>query len=1310
MLLREVYEGRFKVPNEEIVLSQMLVGNMIRDDYESIENIVRLEKQGYNQILARVESQELRGPFKKGSYLLEAVVYDGTMAMTVKIFLQEEMKLKIGGYYAIAGNVEIDKFYKKSEEYIMMMDTICVWDFEEDEITDDAEVKRVELSTVGSYSQLISPTTGSDYVKRAHQLGHKAVAITDINAVQGFPEAYKTAKELDMKLLLGMKLNVVDDTMPIVYNANDNNIYEQDYTVYDVETTGFSVVDEYVIEIGATRFNSKGEVVASFQHFIKPPKPIPAHITDLTSITQEEIDNEGRDLESVIEEFHQFWQGSVLVAHNAHFDRDHLFVSYERCGREKPVLTMVDTLLISRMINTDLKTHNLKKLSSKYKVTLNSHHRADQDAQATGEIFFHMLEQLKEMDIQTFNDINKQLMVHGYHTSFFSGDCTIIAKNQAGLVSLYEVVSLAHSDFIGRTPMMPLSELQKHRENLIIGSGSEDSRIFDLALNKPIEQVREMAKFFDYIEIEPTEIASNMVLTHKVESENSIRRAWKTLIQVAKELGKPIIATGYTHYLDKEDRLPQHILMYNELAGRKHHARRGHDEDIYGYRHFRTTQEMMDGLDYIEDEKEKYEYVVTNSNKVADMCDKIQPIPDNLFPPDVPDADDRLDREAREKAHSIYGNPLPPYIQERLDRELNSIISHGYAVIYTISADLVRKSNSDGYLVGSRGSVGSSFAATMMGITEVNPLKPHYGCKDCHWSIFFDNEEIQSGYDLPLEFAQFFKSDMYKETTRKYFVEQFAEQFGAEEAMRIIKENPKGVCPKCGGDHMFKDGQDIPFETFLGFKGDKVPDIDLNFSGEYQSKAHGFVGENKEAFGLSEVYRAGTIGTVAEKTAIGYAKKYQEEHELLGKEGYNWTFAEVKRLANKIVGAKKTTGQHAGGIIVVPRGQTLNNFGGSQYPANKLDAQYKTTHYAFEFIHDSLCKLDILGHDDPTILRLLRDSTGIDPTTIDPTDPKVLKLFYEPETALEIDIGLLKAKTGTLSVPEFGTEFVQQMILDTKPKTFAELVKISGLSHGTDVWLNNAQDLIRDNVCEFKEIIGCRDDIMVYLAQKGLENSLAFKIMEHVRKGKGLTEEMEVEMRANDVPEWYIESCRKIKYMFPKAHAAAYVTSALRIAYFKVYYPIHYYAALISVRKPDLDVREVIKSADQIWGRMEELEAAIAQKKKSGQAITVENDTLTYLKTVHEAIIRGIKFEAINIFKSSSNRWKIDGDKILPPFLSVPALGGEAAIKAEKSQKDGIYRGIDDFKARSTASKNAIQVMKEMGCFELIETIETKFF
>lgn len=1166
------------------------------------------------------------------------------------------------------------------------------WDNLPTVITDEAEEKRVELTSVGAYSLQTSSVTPQQYIEFAKQLGHQGIAITDINSAQGFPEAYQAAKKADLKVVLGMKLMVSPPHQIVFGLVTKKRLKDETFVILDVETTGLANKHDFVIEIGAVKVKD-GKIIARFQCFLRAPKAISPTIYNLTKITQEMSDN-GLSQEEAWERFREFIEGSILVAHNADFDLGMLKVSFQRVGIPFHDYTMIDTLGLSRAINKTFKRHNLKTLSKHYGIDLVNHHRADADAEATARMFLTMLDELEEMGIQNVNQI-PDLMDDEYYQKLFGYEVTLLAQNFEGIRNIYKLVTLAHSTHMGsdNRPKVPLYVLQEHREGLLIGSGSSYGLLFETALNKTSEEVAPLVSLFDYIEIEPAESALYRIRTEEEEKELQAIHAWNTIVAEGEKQGKAIVAVGNTHYLTPSDKLAQHVLIYNQSGGSK----QGSLQAVQGNRHYRTTSEMLASFPWLPEEKRR-EYVITNSNKIFDMCEMTSPIPEGFFPPEIPGADEKLRQDTYNKAHNIYGNPLPDYVEARIQKELKSIIGHGFTVIYSVSQDLIEESLRQGYLVGSRGSVGSSFVAFCTNISEVNPLKPHYACPTCKKSKFFDTEELQSGFDLPRSLREFL-TDSYNERTKQYVFEQFEQEFG-ENTLTVMENHNPNTCPWCGEKGLLRDGTDIPFETFLGFKGDKVPDIDLNFSGEYQPYAHEYIGKR---LGEENCYRAGTISTVADKTAFGYAKKYQEE------QGLSWSNAEASRLAHGMTGAKRTTGQHPGGIIALRKGMSITDFGGANYPANDKTSPMMTTHFAYTHIHDNLAKFDILGHDDPTVLYLLKQWTGVDPRSVDITDPKVLALFGSPQEAMGIDLQPIDIPTGTLGVPEFGTEFVMKMIVDTKPKTYAQLVKISGLSHGTDVWLGNAEVLIKKGICELKDVIDTRDNIMVYLIQKGLEESLAFKIMESVRKGKGVQEEWQEIMRAHDVPEWYINSCILIKYMFPKAHAAAYVLSALRIAWFKVYYPAYYYAAQFSVRWTDTPVLEVLGSAADVRTRIEELKEIIQQKDSARQPTTNEKSLITVLKNLYEAKVRGVEFGNIRLYGSSNNRWMVQEGKIIPPFVSIPGVGGEAAKKLELEAKRP-FTSVADLKKRTSVSETVLGTMEKLKLLGLVEVKNHTFF
>jgi len=1250
----------------------ILHGTRIHGETRSISDILSKQVGEEGIIQGEIFDIQVKETWN-GEYRYKLGIYDGQSSIFISFKSDEEIKYKDGDEVkklhegvVIKASGRTDKskytgweieFQVRSLEHVILP--------KKQEKTDDAEVKRVELQLHTTMSQLEGIETVSHMIKRAKKFGHRKVAITDTSA-QAFPEAYNTAKKEGMDVIFGMSVELIDDDTPIVFHPNNEPIDEATYTFFDVETTGFSNRTDYVIEIGATKFKNF-EPISSFQRFIKVPKPIPAHITTLTGISQEMIDDEGIELQQAMKEFHEFWQGSILVAHNATFDKGFIQTSYKRAGMDVPEFTLIDTLQLSRVIN-EMKSHTLDKLAKHYKIKQKSHHRADDDAEVTGFIFMQMIEQMKERNIKTVDEINS-LMPDDFYHNLFPHRITLLAQNQTGLKNLFRVISHSHvQQLTSRGPVITKKELEQFREGILVGSGSHMGYLFDIALNKLPEDVLKEAAYYDYLEIQPAQIASHMARQTRAESVEAIEQAWKMIHLAGKKLGKPVVATGHVHYIEPEDSLYYHILLYNEKAGLDHMKRRGRLDDPQGLAYFRTTQEMLESFPYLTEE-ERYKVVVENTNKIADMCEMVSPIPldengnPKLFTPKISGADEDLKKMCYERAHELYGEVLPEIVEKRLEKELNSIIKHGFAVIYLISQKLVKQSNARGYLVGSRGSVGSSFVATMSGITTVNPLAPHYICPSCKTSEFIMDGSIGSGFDLPDK-----------------------------------------TC-SCGTPYK-KDGQDIPFETFLGFEGDKVPDIDLNFSGDDQANAHKDV---ELEFGSEYVLRAGTVGTVADKTAFGFVKNFAEGHEL------EWNKAEVSRIAKKITGVKRTTGQHPGGMLVIPDYMDVHDFTPSQYPANKKlnkdkEIQQRTSHFDFHSIHDNVLKLDILGHDAPTILRLLQDLTGIDPEDVPAADPKVMKLFYQPEEALGISLNQIEAETGTLGIPELGTDFVQKMIIETKPKTFEELVRISGLSHGTDVWTGNAQELIKNGTCTLMDVIDTRDNIMVYLQQKQLESKTAFTIMESVRKGKGLKPEWEPLMKEHGIPDWYISSCKKIKYMFPKAHAVAYVEQATKIAWFKVNYPVHYYAAVFSARYNDQDIMELMKSSHAVRERIAELKNEISNRKSKGMTVANEAGLLNALNLALEAKERGIVFGKVRLYDSSNHRYKIDGNTLIPPFSAIKGVGEKVAIKIYEEAQIAPFRGLDDFVQRTKANKTNLGVLRDLGCLEQVEAKQHTFF
>ena len=893
---------------------------------------------------------------------------------------------------------------------------------------------------------------------------------------------------------------------------------------------------------------------------------------------------------------------------------------------------VIDTLEMSRFLHPQLKSHRLNTLAKRYGVGLEQHHRAVYDSETTGALCWIFLKEAREEHNILFHDeLNKYIGGGDSYKRARPFHATILAKNQDGLKDLFKIISASNIDYYYRTPRLPRSVLQASRENLLIGSACSEGEIFEAMMQKGAEAAKAKAKFYDYIEVMPKEVYAPLITRELVKNESDLEEIITQIVAIGDELGKTVVATGNVHYLNKEDAIYREILIGSLKVnqGKVLHLPEAH---------FRTTDEMLDCFSFLGKEKAK-EIVVSNSQKIADSIDEIIPIKDQLYTPNMEGANEEVTRLSYDEAKRLYGEQLPELVEKRLEKELNSIIGNGFSVIYLISQKLVLKSNQDGYLVGSRGSVGSSFVATMTGITEVNPLPPHYRCPECKYSYFYEDGSIGSGYDLE-----------------------------------------KKDCPKCGAD-MDRDGHDIPFETFLGFYGDKVPDIDLNFSGEYQAHAHAYT---KELFGEEYVYRAGTIGTVADKTAFGYVKAYERDHN------FRFSSAEIDRLAKGCTGVKRTTGQHPGGIIVIPDYMDVYDFTPIQFPADAQDSEWKTTHFDFHSIHDNVLKLDILGHDDPTVIRMLQDLSGIDPQTIPPNDPDVMKIFGSTDV-LGVTPEQIFSKTGTLGIPEFGTRFVRGMLEQTSPNTFAELLQISGLSHGTDVYLGNAETLIRENNIPLADVIGCRDDIMVYLIHHGMDDGLAFKIMESVRKGKGIPDDWQAEMRAKEIPEWYIQSCLKIKYMFPKAHAAAYVLMALRVAYFKVHQPIRYYCAFFSVRAQDFDLVAMTQGKEMIKTRMKEI------MDKGLEASVKEKSLLTVLELANEMVERGFNFKMVDLDKSHANNFVIEGDTLIAPFRAIPGLGGNVANQIVQARENQPFLSKEDLATRGKVSKTIIDYMNENG-------------
>jgi DNA polymerase-3 subunit alpha (Gram-positive type) len=1213
----------------------LVIGYLIKDEEEitPLREIQEEEKrktiQGY---VFDVETKELRS----GRTLLTFKVTDYTDSIIVKMFSRDKEdipafnRIKKGMWVKARGSFQNDTFVR---DLIMMANDV-------NEIKAPSRVdkapegeKRVELHLHTPMSQMDAVTPVSKLIAQAKKWGHEAIAITDHAVVQSFPEAYSAGKKNGIKVIYGVEANLVNDGVPIAYNEDHRLLAEETYVVFDVETTGLSAVYDTIIELAAVKVYN-GEIIDRFERFANPHHPLSATTIELTGITDDMV-KDAPDVDVVLKEFAEWMGDCTLVAHNASFDMGFINVGFKKYGLPKPTNPVIDTLELARFLLPDMKNHRLNTLCKKFDIELVQHHRAIYDAEATGYLLAKMLKDVIAQGIEYHDELNNSM---GQGDSYKRGrpsHVTLLATSDQGLKNLYKLVSLSHVQYYYRVPRIPRSVLKKHREGILVGTACDKGEVFEAMMQKAPEEVEEIAQFYDYIEVMPPAVLKHLIELELVQNEGQLKSIITNLVNLGKTLDKPVVATGNVHYLDPEDAIYRKILISSQ--GGANPLNRHQLPPVY----FRTTDEMLQEFAFLGEETAK-EIVVTNTQKVAEMIGEVKPVKDDLYTPRIEGADEETREMSYARARSIYGDELPEIVEARLEKELKSIIGHGFAVIYLISHKLVKKSLDDGYLVGSRGSVGSSFVATMMEITEVNPLPPHYVCPNCKHSHFFNDGSVGSGFDLPDK-----------------------------------------DCPNCGTRYK-KDGHDIPFETFLGFKGDKVPDIDLNFSGEYQPRAHNYT---KVLFGEDNVYRAGTIGTVADKTAFGYVKGYASDHNLTIRG------AEIERLAMGCTGVKRTTGQHPGGIIVVPDYMDVFDFTPIQYPADDTSAEWRTTHFDFHSIHDNLLKLDILGHDDPTVIRMLQDLSGIDPKTIPTDDPEVMKIFSGTES-LGVTPEQINCKTGTLGIPEFGTKFVRQMLEETKPTTFSELVQISGLSHGTDVWLGNANELIYSGTCTLSEVIGCRDDIMVYLIYQGLEPSLAFKIMESVRKGKGVPPEWEEEMRKNNVPEWYIDSCKKIKYMFPKAHAAAYVLMAVRIAYFKVHFPLLYYAAYFTVRADDFDVDAMTKGSTAIRAKIEEI------TQKGLDASPKEKNLLTVLEMALEMCERGFSFKKVDLYRSSATDFIIDGNSLIPPFNAIDGLGTNAALNIVKAREEGEFLSKEDLQQRAKVSKSVITYLDSQGCLE----------
>ena len=1214
------------VIKEEVEDENIIYGENVNALFEHICDINKNSKTVcITGEIFNIEIKEL----KNGKILLIADVTDNTSSISCKLFLndlnQDKVLSKIseGSYVRIKGDVIYDIFKR---ELTMTISGIRLE--EKKPRVDTSDKKRVELHAHTQMSSMDALCNTKKLVKQAATWGHKAIAITDHGVVQAFPEAMDAGKANGIKILYGVEGYLVEDNAPIIRDANDKDL-SQTFVVFDLETTGFSNKNDKITEIGAVKVKNF-EIVDRFNELINPEKDISYKVQELTGITNDLIKDKPT-IEEILPRFMEFVGDSVLVAHNAEFDIGFINQKCKEMNIEFKNKS-VDTLMLARILLPHLKRFKLNNLTKELGVPLHNHHRAVDDAAATAQIFIKFLEMLEKKGAKKLSDVNEVLGGIDY-TKLKTKHITLIAQNLAGIKNLYKIVSDAHVNHFYRAPRILKSVLLEHKEGIIVGSACEAGEVFQaVKQNKNDDEIKEIIDLYDYIEVMPIDNNRFMIRNGEVKDEDELRDLNRRMIEVAKKFNKIPVATGDVHFIEKHEAVFRRVLKYAQGFG---------VDDEETYLHFRTTDEMLEEFKYLGEEL-AYEVVVENSNKVADMVEDFLPIPNETFPPVIEGSDTELREMCYNKATRIYGDPLPDVVKKRLDRELNSIISNGYAVMYIIAQKLVTKSLADGYLVGSRGSVGSSLAATMSDITEVNPLPAHYICEneDCKYSYFYAVGEWGSGVDLPDK-----------------------------------------DCPKCGRK-LKKDGHDIPFEVFLGFEGDKEPDIDLNFSGSYQPVIHKYT---EELFGEGHVYRAGTIGTVADKTAYGYAKKYVEENDL------DVTGAEVLRLAKGCTGVKRTSGQHPGGVMVIPNYKEVYDITPIQYPANDVNCGVITTHFDYHSISGRILKLDILGHDVPTIIRMIEDITGLDATTIPLDDKETMSIFTSTE-ALGVTPEEINCPIGSLAIPEFGTSFVRQMLLDTKPTTFAELVRISGLSHGTDVWLNNAQDLVVDKVVEFKDVISTRDDIMNYLLFKGLPPKMAFTIMENVRKGKGLKPEFIEEMNKHEVPEWYIASCKKIKYMFPKAHAVAYVMMSFRLAYYKVHYPAAFYATYFTTKAQDFDADLIVKGLDSIKQKIQEIH-------ELGNDATAKDKTmLTVLEVALEMYARKIKIIPVDIYKSDATKFiVVDDTTILPPMIALQGVGENAAINIQNERENGEFISKEDLRKRTKISKTVVETLSNHG-------------
>ena len=1199
--------------------ADVMKGKVITGEVRTIKELGISEKNAVFE--GEIYASDVRKT-KNKKIIQSFALHDRTASILCKVFWESEDEvLKNGTCIRVKADIMMDEYSREI--------TANLKDINKSKLSkrqDTAEEKRVELHLHTNMSSMDAIENVKDLVKAAKEFGHKAVAITDHGVVQAFPDAMEQGQKSEIKIIYGVEGYLIDDTVAVLKETNRLPL-SQDFIVFDIETTGLSAKTDKITEIGAVKI-SNGQIVDHFSQLINPQRRLSAKIIELTGITDDMLADQPT-IDAVLPEFMRFIGDAMLVAHNSDFDTGFIRNNCELLGlpyKHKAI----DTVAVSRALLTDLKSHKLNLVAKRLGVRLDNHHRAVDDAKATAEIFLKFLEMFRENGVETLDQVNQKYIDTDYKSKR-PNHITLLARNTVGLKNLYKIISDSHINHFYKTPRILKSVLNAHREGLLVGSACASGQVYEAVLNnKSANEIERIASYYDYLEIMPLD--NNEFMLHKeiVSAKGDLQNINKRIVAVGEKLDKLVVATGDVHYIEKNDAVIRDVLK----AGQKSYSKDKDNGSLY----FRTTDEMLAEFSYL-GEAVANRVVVENTNKIADMIEEIKPVPDGTFPPEIEGSDVELREMCYAKARRIYGESLPEIVEKRLEKELNSIIGNGYAVMYIIAQKLVTKSIQDGYLVGSRGSVGSSFAATMSDITEVNPLPPHYICPNCKYSDFIEDGSIGVGMDLPDK-----------------------------------------KCPKCETT-LIKEGHDIPFEVFLGFKGDKEPDIDLNFAGEYQSRAMKYT---EELFGKENVYRAGTIGTIAEKTAFGYVMNYLESSEIRINTAHTLT------LRDKSTGIKRTTGQHPGGVMIVPHYKDIYDFTPIQHPANDASSGVLTTHFDYHSISGRILKLDILGHDVPTIIRMLEDFTGVNATQIPLDDQGTMGLFTSAK-GLGCDLSAINCETGTLGIPEFGTRFVRQMLMDTKPTTFAELIRISGLSHGESVWVGNAQDLVRKNVTTLKSVISTRDDIMNYLIQQGLEPLTAFKIMENVRKGKGLTEEHIEAMNERQVPQWYIESCQKIKYMFPKAHASAYVTMSFRVAYFKLYHKEAFYATYFTTKAASFDLEIISKGTEVILENIKMIEA------KGNEATEKEKDLVTILESAYEMWQRGVQLLKVDIYQSDATKFKLVDNKLLPPLVAVPGLGETVARKIQEEANEEFI-SLEDFRKRTKASKTVVEMLQKQGC------------